>query len=155
MSVPVLTVLATSAAALPRANAFLANQCADVVLGEFAKAMPRSVAMQPFDFVVRRNGITNRDFEGTPNCTLHFEMRRLGDGTIGKQGMETVVGLNVGFPGTQVSCAGEVVGDTVSGRARKTSVECPLTARSYALVEVAQVVPELRDIVARRALPAG
>ncbi|MFC8448109.1 hypothetical protein [Kitasatospora sp. NPDC057223] len=113
-----------------------ANLYADTLITQVDKQMSLPVGLREFSFVVRSDRITNRDFTGTLRCSARFDVRRVGDAAPpGFVGGYLKVGFYVGFAGTRVSCEGEVTGDTISGRTRKTSVTCRPAREPATLVE--------------------
>ncbi|MFD0568045.1 hypothetical protein ACFQ0T_00500 [Kitasatospora gansuensis] len=118
-------VVAVAGSTAGRSAVADANLYADTLIMQVNQQMAAPVGLREFSFVVKSDRITNRDFKGTLRCSARFDVQRVGDASQpGFVGGYLKVGFYVGFAGTRVSCDGEVAGDTIAGRTRKTSVIC-------------------------------
>ncbi|GAA1199343.1 hypothetical protein F4556_000036 [Kitasatospora gansuensis] len=129
-------VVAVAGSTAGRSAVADANLYADTLIMQVNQQMAAPVGLREFSFVVKSDRITNRDFKGTLRCSARFDVQRVGDASQpGFVGGYLKVGFYVGFAGTRVSCDGEVAGDTIAGRTRKTSVICRPAREPATLVE--------------------
>ncbi|MFC8454115.1 hypothetical protein [Kitasatospora sp. NPDC057223] len=113
------------------------NTFADYVLTRVNKQVSAPVGLREFTFVVKGDKISTRDFQGTLHCTVRFDLRRFGPAAApGLRNGKVVAGFYTGFQKTRVSCEGTVKGDTITGRPRKTSVDCRPAREPSVLTEV-------------------
>jgi len=118
------------------------NQWADGVFSSMRSVSAQKglepMNMAPFNFKIKKTGITNRDvkaafLQGTLNG-LSF-LQRYGDCANGTQGGDYVIGCNVLLTPIVVQMNADVKGDVITGVTKHINTQSNVAANTYALIE--------------------